>query len=191
VWWPAAARKRLSGEMQRRLTCESGCWMVREQMPERASQNLVRRRGPRSQRRRLRFCSVLGVWMGMDGVGGGQRRRSTGQRQQWPTLWCGRSPLREEAHRQLVKRFGQGVPKHSFARKMTIAPVRGSRTCTKNHRHDFTWATARSLSTHGRVRRMRCGGRLYLNERMAFKPTRIVLREANGAAECLQWWLNS
>lgn len=40
VWWPAAARKRLSGEMHRRLTCESGCWIVREQMPERASQNL-------------------------------------------------------------------------------------------------------------------------------------------------------
>lgn len=42
VWWPAAARKRLSGEMHRRLTCESGCWIVREQMPERASQNLER-----------------------------------------------------------------------------------------------------------------------------------------------------
>jgi hypothetical protein len=40
VWWPAAARKRLSGEMHSRLTCESGCWIVREQMPERASQNL-------------------------------------------------------------------------------------------------------------------------------------------------------
>lgn len=40
MWWPAAARKRLSGEMQRRLTWESGCWIVREQMPERASQNL-------------------------------------------------------------------------------------------------------------------------------------------------------
>ena len=37
---PAAARKRLSGEMQSRLTCESGCWIVREQIPERASQNL-------------------------------------------------------------------------------------------------------------------------------------------------------
>lgn len=42
VWWPAAARKRLSGEMHKRLTCESGCWIVREQMPERASQNLER-----------------------------------------------------------------------------------------------------------------------------------------------------
>ncbi len=41
VWWPAAARVRLSGEMHRRLTWESGCWMVREQMPERASQNLA------------------------------------------------------------------------------------------------------------------------------------------------------
>lgn len=40
VWWPAAARKRLSGEMHSRFTCESGCWIVREQMPERASQNL-------------------------------------------------------------------------------------------------------------------------------------------------------
>lgn len=40
VWWPAAARKRLSGEMHSRLTCESGCWIVREQIPERASQNL-------------------------------------------------------------------------------------------------------------------------------------------------------
>lgn len=38
--WPAAARKRLSGEMQRRFTWESECWIVREQMPERASQNL-------------------------------------------------------------------------------------------------------------------------------------------------------
>ena len=42
MWWPAAARNRLSGEMQRRLTCESECWIVREQMPERASQNLGR-----------------------------------------------------------------------------------------------------------------------------------------------------
>lgn len=40
VWWPAAARNRLSGEMHSRFTCESGCWIVREQMPERASQNL-------------------------------------------------------------------------------------------------------------------------------------------------------
>jgi len=31
----------LSGEMHRRLTCESGCGMVREQMPDRASQKLV------------------------------------------------------------------------------------------------------------------------------------------------------
>lgn len=56
VWWPAAARKRLSGEMQRRLTCESGCWIVREQMPERASQNLlVARRGREGQRARPHF----------------------------------------------------------------------------------------------------------------------------------------
>jgi hypothetical protein len=40
LWWPAAARKRLSGEMHSRLTCESGCWIVREHIPERASQNL-------------------------------------------------------------------------------------------------------------------------------------------------------
>jgi hypothetical protein len=41
LWWPAAARKRLSGEMQRRLTCESGCWIVREHIPDRASQNRI------------------------------------------------------------------------------------------------------------------------------------------------------
>lgn len=49
---PAAARKCLSGEMARRFTCyllafvsggstESGCWMVREHIPLRASQNLI------------------------------------------------------------------------------------------------------------------------------------------------------
>jgi hypothetical protein len=30
--------------MQSRFTCESGCWIVREQMPERASQNLAKGR---------------------------------------------------------------------------------------------------------------------------------------------------
>lgn len=40
MWWPAAARYRLSGDMQRRFTCESGCGIVREQIPESASQKL-------------------------------------------------------------------------------------------------------------------------------------------------------
>jgi hypothetical protein len=40
VWWPAAARNRLSGEIHSRLTCESECCIVLEQIPERASQKL-------------------------------------------------------------------------------------------------------------------------------------------------------
>lgn len=40
VWWPAAARYLLSGEIHRRLTWESGCWIVREHIPDKASQNL-------------------------------------------------------------------------------------------------------------------------------------------------------
>lgn len=41
AWRPAAARNFLSGVMHRRLTCDSGCWMVLEQIPESASQNLL------------------------------------------------------------------------------------------------------------------------------------------------------
>ncbi len=57
VLWPAAARKRLSGEMHSRLTCESGCWMVREQMPESASQNL---QSPTGQHSAFSCCPVRG-----------------------------------------------------------------------------------------------------------------------------------
>lgn len=73
VWWPAAARKRLSGEMHRRLTCESGCWIVREQMPERASQNLERS---------IAMVSHQSRADGEDEVGGG---RVVGAR--WPAAY--------------------------------------------------------------------------------------------------------
>ena len=37
---PAAARYFLSGVMHSLFTCDSGCWIVREQIPDSASQNL-------------------------------------------------------------------------------------------------------------------------------------------------------